>query len=144
MKVIDPYDSWQEWNRAFMDHEFGRQVIGEAARHLLECRSRNITFEPKDRSIVSAPSLLLSKSIGGCGEFVTYQLVLNSASDIGFVLELQSRPINLQTRRTREASKYVFVVLLTIQSPPAACATALNNARPLFIVSSHSACGSES
>ena len=31
-----------------------------------------------------------------------------------------------------------------LQSPLAACATARNRARPLFIVSSHSAAGSES
>ena len=36
-----------------------------------------------------------------------------------------------------------LVVLLT-HNPPAACATARNRARPLFIVSSHSLAGSES
>jgi len=72
LKVIGPCDGWQEWNCAFMDYEFGRQVVREAARHLFECRRRNITFEPNDRSIISASSLLLSKSIGGCSEFEAY------------------------------------------------------------------------
>ena len=86
----------------------------------------------------------LEFSVSHYGEFITNSLPAYRASNIRFISLVQFCQIDIKTRCPRKSIKDQCVIFRSIHSPPAACATARNNARPLFIVSSHSAAGSES
>lgn len=93
--------------------------------------------------------ILLHRSIGCGRQLETTRDSVRFANDVGIrrvelANGIQVDEMASSAENSGKPHEQCSLVVLLTHNPPAACATARNSARPLFIVSSHSLAGSES